>query len=1855
MPVRYSQGGEHHDRDEYSFYTRDHGSRDFARSRRFGGEDAEEGRTMSLVSSPLQVPLVGRRSVSPSHRSSQAPQQQQFKFNNADDDEIEEEIKHMQERRRQSVENRRRLDLKTYDDYDFDEPLEPLVPTYQPRIGRSGLRSNDIRYGSPSPREPRRQQRPQMDDYNETYDDVDIETSRQHQQRSVRHQQYEDEPRRQPSRQQKQDEELQSILNWRKRSQEPLVHTDFGYAVPPMRKRGDPGMAEEDENIRSVAGYIAKRKQFAVEDDDEMQYYKNPNYQYRYRGIERPLVITDRDVEESLERGKLDKAPMFDMKLRSHVVWEKMNVKFTCTVRGSPTPRVTWYKDMVPLEPSLCSPGKFKISNQFGLHTLEICRASIEDSGTYRVSMQNRKGEISSYATLVVRRYDGGRIGVVDFKSGYNLKKPTDYPDVEGLNIPGYPRFVVPLYGKTVQEREAMIITCEVDGSPDPEVFWTLNGRTIEETSSHIQSSFDGKQATLTILKVHTDDEGEYCCRAFNSSGAATSRCYVRVQGSDAPPSAPSCVEISEATRDYVMLSWKGPGYVGHFGGAPIEGYIIETAEAGSSIWKPWNKTPVRLTKTPITGLGEGRVYFLRVRAVTRWGTSAASLPSAAVAIRDAGSPRLQQEFEDPSSLLPPETDEISVEEEDGNELPGIPTKITATLSPVGDVVNIGWAAPECGEECDVEGYLIECCESEGEEWKTVTSQPLQTTDPYPVTGLAPGKSYKFRVFSVNSVGCSEPSECSTVVEIATPSQESSPEPCVADIEDIKKPTEDCRDSCENAEQCSSRSQEEIGACDAMPNDDGKTDAKQQSDVENSTDIIKEKEGADTVVKPKSAVVRSKLPSAPVDVKGLTATREYITVGWTPPFKTAGEDPMYYIEMKMVGSEGWKICNQSPITLTHYPVSGVESDQSYVFRVRAVTSRGTSQFSEESEPIIATDGIKPPNWWGGVQGLIRVADEKGRPCVTKNSVKICWDPPTTDGGSSVTGYFLEYRPAGGKFRPVNNKPLNQRHFTVDGLNTGEEFEFRVRACNIAGSGDWKMLPGRVLVKDPEPPTYPSNLLITAMDVESVSLKWKAPQCKGDAEMIGYVVERCKEGSEIWIPCNKMPEEIRDEKYKVDGLVTGQTYFFRVSAVNKVGTGKPSLMSCFVTPGEDWELVVVRQNAMLEMRRKKQEEELAKKRALEEEERRQAFVSGIEENKVDSGTRAFFECIVKDPHTQVKWCLGNNKEVIVEPEGKYDIVHVGIKRSLAINNCQISDIQLVHCVALYNDCATSAYCIVDGMVPVVFVECPEDIYINRGETASFSCTLTRDDAKVTWSKNGVEISESDERYEIISDGNKRNLVLKNCAVNDVASYTVAGFGGSFTAHLVVDGVLPAQFTNSVHGGDYDHEEEEAEFDCVILPSALYKDGKEPECAWYHNGERVEEGDDKYEIIKDGNRRILKILNLNYEDSGEIICKCGGDETRCEIDVERPPPPPPKAPVLQAEDAAINFLQGLRSEALPGIIRLYCVVAKLRDDVKIFWYKDDVEIDTKEKQYSCVIDRELGLVSLVFNHPTPDYSHGTYTCEFITIHSTFDTKVNFNFGDGEYDHVYKAAMKLKEDEEREKQQRLDERKKKRAELRKKREEGEKKANENGTPVKTEPTPKQAVGVAMTSDGITYDVDQDAHLVLQAEVTGMDSGANITWMKNSVVIIGDRFDMTLTDNQVKLLIKDPTEDDAGTYTCKIKTKTSSTEMSADVTGKVFKELLAKSNKIRQISSIEEDGVQERVNDVIDEVTENFDDGGLALMKEEKNINDTTEIQIDEEVQTTEEIAIQQTPDDNPTEEPITEDDETDKKAEEETITEQ
>nr|CAB3264166.1 myomesin 1 [Phallusia mammillata] len=1659
MPVRLPGDDSRryrNDDDEYDFRysTRSNTSRDFSRQRRFGSDDYDK--VMSQVSSPLrvnQLDPVPSRKLSPYGNSS-----------SNGDSPLPDEKPSIYRHRDLSTPVRHAL---TYlDDIDTEEDYGLPLP---PRPTRS-RRNYDVGYGS----------RPLPQHKSINWDEAFAPMASSS--RKVT-------PRRYDDVSSPVDDDWCPARHDKKREQV----TD--YTMPVSKRQPQDGVAEEEEAIREAATYIAKRKQFALEDDDELQQLKHQKYQYRTRG---DAVLEDLPYVPR-SRDDLHHAPMFIMKLRSHVIWEKMYVKFTCTIRGSPPPKVTWYHDMIPIEPMLMEPGKVRISNQYGVYTLEIFKASLEDSGTYRISAQNHKGEISSYATLMVRRYDDGKVGYYDIKSGYNMKKPSDYPDVEKLNVPGYPRFLSRLFNKKVTEGGAVVMTCEVSGSPSPDVFWTLNGRNLDNKINHVQTEFDGKVASLTILKAYTDDEGEYVCRAYNSCGASTSRCFLSVVGAHAPPSAPTDVQYRDVTRNYVVLSWKPPGYRGHFGGAPVEGYWIEKAEAGSSIWRKAINKPVALTTTPVCDLTEGSAYFFRIRAYNRWGKGPSSLLVGPVAMRDPGTPRLDIELMD---LVSPETDDFVVEEEDASDVPGIPTGASATLSPSGDCVCVQWVGPESN---DADGYHIEYCDVDSGEWRCVTNEPLQTTDPYPVMGLHEGRSYRFRVLAVNAAGPSEPSEVTSAVQINVTGQEA----VVGAEQDV----------------------------DMQEVDDTCGQIAEQKPVEQQKPKLKHR-GA---------------PTAPREVEALKATREFVEVGWIPPAHSGGEQVRYYVEYLQLGSEVWTAANHTPVRYTRYPVGGLISGERYLFRVRAVNSNGTSPFSEPSEAVLTSDGIKPPNWWGGVQGLFRVADDNGKPCVTKNSIKICWEAPKSDGGSNITGYFLESRPAGGKFRPVNNKALTQRHFTVGDLNPGEFFEFRVRACNIAGFGEWKMLPGEIQAKEPDRPSEPTDVTIVKITEDYVDLTWKKPCNMGYGEFQGYLVERRKENSENWFPCNKLPEQVKQEKYTVGGLVRGQTYFFRVRAVNQIGEGIPSLQSCYVTAGEPWADFNDRQEAMKEIAKKKREAELERIRLLEEAERKEAFVFRIEDCFTKVGAKGFFECKVKDPKTKVAWYFGNGKEIQVSPAGKYDVISVGTIRSLIINDCSAEDVQVVHCVALYNGCTATADLVVGDMEPAHFVRTPRDVRIRKGETAIFDCVFTKQNVKIEWFKNDEPLNMDDRRYEFVTQGGARSLIIHDVTDDDIAMYRVTGLGGSFTANLVVDGVLPVKFNEKLHDGEFTYDVSIATFECLAEPSLLY-DGRIPACRWYHGNELIDSGDDRYELVSVGNKHSLKIIKPTFEDNGEIVCVVGGEKTVCNIQVEKPPPPPPKP--AKAEDYIINFEQGLRAEPLANAVRLFCVVTKLREDANIIWYHNNTEISIDNQQYKCFNDVDTGLVSLLISPITRDHAGGKFTCEFITPLSTFDTKVNFEFDDEEFDKVTSEATRLYEEEENERKERQAERKRKKE---------ERLRGEQQETVTTTDAPLVESEPITIEEGVQYDVSESGELHFSVKMNADASECEIVWLKDSMVIDNERYVTVNNAFGANLVIKEPCADDAGTFTCQIKSNQSQAEASADVTGKVFKGLLLRSADIR------------------------------------------------------------------------------------------
>lgn len=76
---------------------------------------------------------------------------------------------------------------------------------------------------------------------------------------------------------------------------------------------------------------------------------------------------------------------------------------------------------------------------------------------------------------------------------------------------------------------------------------------------------------------------------------------------------------------------------------------------------------------------------------------------------------------------------------------------------------------------------------------------------------------------------------------------------------------------------------------------------------------------------------------------------------------------------------------------------------------------------------------------------------------------------------------------------------------------------------------------------------------------------------------------------------------------------------------------------------------------------------------------------------------------------------------------------------------------------------------------------------EGEKAEFVCSVSKEAITVQWLR-GDTVLEPGDKYDIISDGKKRALVIKESVLGDTGMYTVMVGEAKATAHLGVIGKI-----------------------------------------------------------------------------------------------------------------------------------------------------------------------------------------------------------------------------------------------------------------------------------------------------------------------------------------------------------------------------------------------------------------------------------------------------------------------------------
>lgn len=321
-------------------------------------------------------------------------------------------------------------------------------------------------------------------------------------------------------------------------------------------------------------------------------------------------------------------------------------------------------------------------------------------------------------------------------------------------------------------------------------------------------------------------------------------------------------------------------------------------------------------------------------------------------------------------------------------------------------------------------------------------------------------------------------------------------------------------------------------------------------------------------------------PGAPMDIKIHDANRDYVIVSWKPP-NTTTEGPIlgYFVDKCEVGTENWTQCNDHPIKICKYPVSGLFEGHSYYFRVRAVNSHGISKPSRMSDPIAALDPTEFERLHaiklGGKLDVVSYHDHveaEGKPPATptglyaseidRTYVVLNWKAPPYSSKAPMW-YYIEKSMAGsGAWQRVNTQvPIRSPRYAAFDLAEGKEYQFRVLSANMYGASEPSEPTKPIKTQELKGvPSAPGQVISTRETDTSLLIQWAPP--KEPNNLIGYYIDQCVKGSKDWTSANHKPR--KNEKFVVSGLKTGETYVFRVQAINELGLSDESQESAPLT-------------------------------------------------------------------------------------------------------------------------------------------------------------------------------------------------------------------------------------------------------------------------------------------------------------------------------------------------------------------------------------------------------------------------------------------------------------------------------------------------------------------------------------------------------------------------------------------------------------------------------------------------------------------------------------------------------------------
>ena len=291
---------------------------------------------------------------------------------------------------------------------------------------------------------------------------------------------------------------------------------------------------------------------------------------------------------------------------------------------------------------------------------------------------------------------------------------------------------------------------------------------------------------------------------------------------------------------------------------------------------------------------------------------------------------------------------------------------------------------------------------------------------------------------------------------------------------------------------------------------------------------------------PASAVATGVQPPGAIHPRTERNGSTAMDIFWESPQEDGGGDITgYQIEWSPTGEEGTFRSLASPAaTARSYTHTGLTPGNAYYYRMRARNSSGWGPWSETA-------------WDNTERDVVPDAPTLTATANGSAEINLSWTRPDGN-GASITRYELEYYDDEyqGWFWLVRGGPSwETTHYTDRGLEPGTERQYRIRAYNDNGAGQWSAV--RTVRTDSSKLTAPKDLETKADDEPNsekrIVLNWEALDGASS-----YRIERSRWQDGPW---ERLSNGNRSTTYTDSrDLYAGMTRYYRVAATGSGGTG-----------------------------------------------------------------------------------------------------------------------------------------------------------------------------------------------------------------------------------------------------------------------------------------------------------------------------------------------------------------------------------------------------------------------------------------------------------------------------------------------------------------------------------------------------------------------------------------------------------------------------------------------------------------------------------------------------------------------------